>query len=126
MAEKILYKKILIVDDDEPTRELYLFALKKEGYEVIEACNGSEGISKAKSEIPDLIILDIVMPDMDGITVLSNLRQNDITNNIPIICASSKEKLLNYFQSNSQLKITAILPKPFKISALVQKVKEII
>ena len=66
--------KILIVDDEPDILEFLEYNLKKEGYHVITAPNGDEGIKKAEAESPDLIVLDIMMPKMDGVEVCRNLR----------------------------------------------------
>ena len=69
-------QKILIVDDEPDILELIEYNLKKEGYQVFLASNGQEGINVAKKVQPDLIILDIMMPKMDGITLCRTLKSN--------------------------------------------------
>ncbi|MEO1428865.1 MAG: response regulator [Cyanobacteria bacterium J06633_8] len=78
-------KKILVIEDDARTRNMYLDGLENEGFEMISASNGSTGIQKAVSNLPDLVICDILMPDIDGFTVLRKLRQNPLTAIIPFI-----------------------------------------
>ncbi|WP_414572647.1 response regulator [Nostoc sp. CCY 9925] len=78
-------KKILVIEDDNVTRNLYLKGLKAKGFDTIGADNGLAGIQEAQEQIPDLIICDIMMPDMDGYTVLTALRQNPLTAIIPLI-----------------------------------------
>ncbi|MDZ8027003.1 MAG: response regulator [Nostoc sp. SerVER01] len=78
-------KKILVIEDDNVTRNLYLKGLKAKGFDTIGADNGLAGIQEAQEQIPDLIICDIIMPDMDGYTVLTALRQNPLTAIIPLI-----------------------------------------
>lgn len=70
-------KKVLIVDEDAITRYPFVAALKKAGYEVIEGTSGTEGLTLALSEKPDLTILDVVMPDMSGIEVLKKIREDE-------------------------------------------------
>ncbi len=78
-------KKILIVEDEAPLRAILKDNLLYEGFAVIEARDGKEGLSLAKKEKPDLILLDILMPKMDGITMMEKLRKERWGRNIPII-----------------------------------------
>lgn len=82
-------KKILVVDDNEKNRKLISVILVRSGFQVIEAENGEEGISRGNSERPDLILMDIQMPIMDGITASKILKSNPLTKNIPIIALTS-------------------------------------
>lgn len=76
---------ILVIEDETDTRNLFLNILESEGFETIGAENGAEGIKQAQKHLPDLIICDIIMPDMDGYDVLNNLRQDPVTAIIPFI-----------------------------------------
>ncbi|BAY77992.1 AraC family two component transcriptional regulator [Nostoc linckia NIES-25] len=78
-------KKILVIEDDNVTRNLYLKGLNAKGFDTIGADNGFAGIQKAQEYIPDLIICDITMPDMDGYGVLTALHQDPLTAIIPLI-----------------------------------------
>lgn len=78
-------KKVLIVDDDLVLRQLYTDRLQTEGYKILTASNGEEGLEAVKNEKPDVIILDIMMPKMNGIDVLKNLRSQSETKDIPVI-----------------------------------------
>jgi DNA-binding response OmpR family regulator len=77
--------KILIVDDDMTLRELYEERMKQEGYVILSASDGEEAIEKAVKEKPDLILLDIMMPKINGIDVMKMLREKEETDKIPII-----------------------------------------
>jgi two-component system OmpR family response regulator len=79
--------KILVVDDDAHIREVVRFALEKAGFEVIEAGDGQRAIEQFKKSPPELIVLDITMPEMDGLTVCRELRK---TSNVPILFLSSR------------------------------------
>ncbi|MFZ4826863.1 MAG: response regulator transcription factor, partial [Phototrophicaceae bacterium] len=83
-------EKILIVDDDIDSLKLIGLMLQRHGYEVVAANAGSQAISKAVNERPDLIILDVMMPDMDGYEVCRRLRAEHVTVNIPIIMFTAK------------------------------------
>ena len=78
-------KKILLCEDDELLREMYALKLEKAGYEVVKAVDGQESLDKAKGENPKLILLDVMMPKMDGFQVLQNLRKESKLSKTPII-----------------------------------------
>ncbi|MCK4907528.1 MAG: response regulator, partial [Spirochaetes bacterium] len=87
--------KILAVDNETDILEILSFNLKNEGYEVFTASNGLEAIEKTKKNLPDLILLDIMMEGMDGIEVCRNLKEDKATRNIPIIFLSAKGEELD-------------------------------
>lgn len=84
MSEK-KQKKVLIVDDEPNVREIYYNEFTKSGFKVTLAADGEEGLLKAGSETPDLILLDVMMPKMSGIDVLKALKSNQLTKDIPIL-----------------------------------------
>ena len=82
-------KKILIIEDDKFLRELIAQKLFKEGFEAAEAIDGEEGIKKIKSENPDLILLDLILPGIDGFEVLSRMREDSTLASISVIILSN-------------------------------------
>ena len=83
---KKIKTKILIIDDDLSIIDIYSIELRRDGFSVITAMDGEEGLKKALSETPDLILLDILMPVMDGLTMLQKLRQeNEYGKKVPVI-----------------------------------------
>ena len=86
-------EKILIIDDDVDTLRLVGLMLQRQGYEISAAPNGSQGLAKALEERPDLILLDVMMPDMDGYEVARRLRKNPATVAIPILMFTAKTQL---------------------------------
>jgi pilus assembly protein CpaE len=86
-------EKILIVDDDMDTLKLVGLMLQKQGYAICAASNGALGLAKALEERPDLILLDVMMPDMDGYEVTRRLRKNPVTAAIPILMFTAKTQL---------------------------------
>lgn len=86
-----LCKSLLVIDDNPVNRKLLASILRKEGYEVATAAGGEEGLMRAQQELFDLILLDIVMPEMDGVSVCRALQQNEFTRDVPIIMVSSLE-----------------------------------
>jgi len=82
-------RKILIIEDDKFLRELITRKLVNEGYQPIEATNGEEGVRTAKSEKPDLILLDLILPGIDGFEALARIRKDQETANLPVIILSN-------------------------------------
>jgi len=88
-------KKILIIEDDEFLRALIVRKLIKEGFDAIEADDGEEGIIKAKTEKLDLILLDLVLPKMDGFDVLERIKKDPISGNVPVIILTNLDQKEN-------------------------------
>ena len=86
-------EKILIVDDDLDTLRLVGLMLQRQGYEIVAASNGTQALNMAQSDHPDLILLDVMMPDMDGVEVTRQLRQNEHTRDVPIIMFTAKTQV---------------------------------
>ncbi len=82
-------KKILVIEDDQSMQRIYKTKLEQEGYEVVQALNGEEGIKKTKKENPDLIILDLVLPEINGFEVLKKLKADRKTSGISVIILSN-------------------------------------
>ncbi len=97
MLPALMKKKILIVEDERSLRSLYEEELKEEGYEVLTACNGKEALLQLKSGKPDLIVLDIVMPVMDGMEALGRIVGKD--KKVPIILNTSYPEYKQDFMS---------------------------
>lgn len=83
MADKT--KKILVVDDEDSVREIYRHEFLNNGYTVVVAQDGEEGLLKAGEEQPDMMLLDIMLPKMSGIEVLRALKENELTKKIPVL-----------------------------------------
>ena len=82
---KKIKRKICIVEDDDSIREIYSIELRKNGYEVVTATNGQEGLNLISQENPDLIMLDLKMPVMSGLEVLENLKKSERLSRIPVV-----------------------------------------
>lgn len=82
-------KKILIVEDDKFLRELIVQKLTTEGYEALEAMDGEEGIKKTKEQRPDLVLLDLILPGIDGFEVLNRMKEDSVLSSIPVIILSN-------------------------------------
>ncbi len=115
-------KKILVVDDDVAIVKIMSFQLKKKGYDVITASNGRSCIRKAAKEKPDLILLDILMPKLNGFEICSLLKKDKKTKEIPVIMltALAEEKDLS---SGLMEGAVCFISKPFSYNDLLQEVK---
>ena len=85
-------KKILIVDDSPTDRQFFMETLSKQGYQVVTAENGDEAITKSKSERPDLILMDVVMPGTNGFQATRAITRDEATKHIPVIVVTSKNQ----------------------------------
>jgi twitching motility two-component system response regulator PilH len=83
-------RKILVVDDSPTDRQYMLETLAKKGYQVVTAENGEDAIVKAKAELPDLILMDVVMPGLNGYQATRQITRDDATKHIPVIMCTSK------------------------------------
>jgi twitching motility two-component system response regulator PilH len=85
-------KTILVIDDSPTERHVLVDLLTRNGYQVITAENGEDGIEKAKSELPDLILMDVVMPGLNGYQATRTLTRDEKTKHIPVIVCTSKNQ----------------------------------
>ena len=114
-------QKILIIEDDEDLHLLYGLYLQGESYEIMQARNGREGLECLEKERPDLIILDMIMPEMDGEEFIQKLRFEKKDFEIPIIIASVNDKIPHSLIEKG--KIRAVLKKPFPIETLLHEIR---
>jgi len=115
--------KILIVDDDKYIIEVVKVALEINGYEVISAYDGEEAMAKTRHEFPNLIILDLLMPKMDGWEVYKRLKEYSKTAHIPIIIISALEEKIGMVE---EMEVEDYMEKPFDVNELVNRVKNIL
>ena len=115
-------KKVLFVDDEPGYSRAMTYTLEKEGYEVVSASNGLQALMKAQKENPDLIILDVMLPGMDGFEVCSRLRNDPQTSPIPIIMLSAKGQDAD---KSTGLRVGALdyLTKPVENTTLMEKIQ---
>lgn len=118
--------KILLVDDDVATAQIFATALKKEGFETDHAATGQEGIDKAVSGLPNLILLDQVLPDIQGNEVLKRLKADEKTKAIPIILLSNfnQEELVK--EAINAGAIDYVAKYQVETGDVVNKVKEVL
>ena len=118
-------KKILVVDDKREVVELVTATLEEEGYQIICVFDGREALEKIGKEKPDLVLLDIIMPKMDGFEVLSELKKDSRTKEIPIIVLTAKGQKLDK-DKGRRLGAEDYIIKPFSPSHLLRKIEEVL
>jgi two-component system alkaline phosphatase synthesis response regulator PhoP len=117
-------KKILAVDDERHIARLIQVNLERAGYEVVTAYDGAEALAKLKVERPDMIILDVMMPHMNGMEALKHIRANPATRKLPVIMLTAKAQDQDVFQGYSQ-GVDIYLTKPFNPIELLTFVKRL-
>ena len=117
-------KKILVVEDERSLREALLIKLERAGFSAVGASNGEDGLQKIAVETPDLILLDIIMPVMDGLTMLSKLRENPALKYVPVIALTNLNSMGNISDVVSSGANTFLIKSNWKISDVVDKVIE--
>ncbi len=119
-------KRILLIDDEETIQEVVQVGIEIEaGWQVTIASSGSEGINLAQKQQPDAILLDVMMPDMDGISTLSSLKANDKTRAIPVIFLTAKTQATEKDQLQN-LGVVDVITKPFNSMTLASQIAKIL
>ncbi len=116
--------RILIVDDDPDVIEIVRYTMMRGGHELNEAKNGKEGLEAATRQKFDLIILDLMMPEMDGLTLNQHLGTAAATKNIPVIILTAKGRMKDTFENVPNVRY--YMEKPFEPVVLEEKVKDIL
>lgn len=117
--------RVLVVDDDEDTLVVYDKTLSDAGYEVIMARNGKESVETAKKEKPDVIIMDIMMPETDGIGSILKLKGDNSTRSIPIIVATSVEETDDRILAKN-LGVDGYIVKRVNMDTLIDKIEKVL
>jgi two-component system response regulator (stage 0 sporulation protein F) len=117
-------KRILIVDDHAPNRELITLVLQRLGYETAEAASGITAIEQARTASPDLILLDLGLPGMNGDEVLAHLKQDPNTSDIPVIVNTAYHAQSPLVQRAMALGVAEIIYKPMKLGSLRDAVRQ--
>jgi two-component system alkaline phosphatase synthesis response regulator PhoP len=118
-------KKILVIEDDPATLRLIDYSLRHEGYQVLTALNGLEGLRKVHDEKPDLLVLDVMLPGMDGFEICHSLRSEPDTAQLPILMLSAKAQEID---KDTGLKVGAddYLAKPADPSEIVSRIESLL
>jgi DNA-binding response OmpR family regulator len=118
--------KILIVEDDRFLRELIARKLRNEGYEVLEAVDGEEGLKKIKEEKPDLILLDLILPGIDGFEVLAKTKEDPNVAQIPVIILSNLGQREEIERGLKLGAIDYLIKAHFTPGEIIEKIKNIL
>ncbi len=124
-ANFTVMKKILVVDDDPYILMSLEFLMKKEGYEVKVARNGTEALAIISSELPQLVLLDIMMPDVDGYSICKHIKNTKKLKDIKVVFLSAKSKESD-IQKGYDLGASLYVTKPFSTRELMKKVNELV
>lgn len=115
--------KVLVVDDAEDIRKVVTFVLKKEGYEVLEAGDGQEALDSIKNNAPDLVLLDLHLPVLDGPEVLKQLKSDELLKSIPVVLLTASDQSI-IEEKTDDLNPDGVLKKPFNADVLKEEVRK--
>jgi len=116
-------KKILIAEDEKDIVEVLKMALEMDGYKVLEAYDGEETWDKLKEEKPDILLLDIMMPKIDGYSLYLKMKKDPELKNIKVIVITGKAEMKKVFEKEKD--IAGYLEKPFPIDTLLEEIKKL-
>jgi CheY-like chemotaxis protein len=120
-------KCILVVDDEGPLRRVIQLTLTiTSKWEIITASSGLEALDQAVVKQPDAILLDVMMPDVDGIATLAKLKENPATSHIPVILLTAKPNISESLPSSSEMGVAAVFLKPFEPIELGQRIAAVL
>jgi len=119
-------KKILFIEDEQTLQKTLGDILRKEGYEVINALNGEIGLRLAKTEKPDLILLDLILPVVDGFEVLRHIKNNPKIKEIPIVVLTNLDKMEDVERALQAGATTYLIKTDYGLAEVIEKIKKII
>lgn len=117
-------KKILVVDDEMHLARILQFTLENAGYEVFLAYDGREALNRVNEVMPDLVILDLVLPLIDGYKVCNTIKNNEATNGIPVIILTARD--LDSLHFDEEVLADRLMQKPFNTDILLKEIEELI
>jgi len=117
-------KKILVIEDEATLQNTMSEYLRDENFEVVSALDGEQGTTLAKLEMPDLILLDIILPKKDGYKVLEDIRADKKTRNIPVILLTNLESIKDIQKAFEKGATTYLVKSDYKLEDIVKKIKE--
>lgn len=126
MADDGQITRIVCIEDDIKTIDLVKLILKKEGYEVSGYTNGRDGLAAIEQLRPDVVLLDLMMPDMDGWEVYQSMRANEHMKQIPVIVLTAKAQSIDKVLGLHIAKVDDYITKPFSPAELVQSVRKVL
>ncbi len=124
MAEE--KKRVLCIEDDAEMIDLIRLILERKGFEVLEAVGGKEGLEVSRREMPDLILLDLMMPEVDGWEVFRQLRADEHLKDIPVIVVTAKAQSIDIVLGLHIAKVDGYVTKPFGPQELLKSVNKVL
>jgi CheY-like chemotaxis protein len=118
-------KQVLVVDDDQLMHRLFQHHLERAGYQMLSATNGREALEIATRQVPQLIVMDVMMPDIDGLAALRELKKTDATKKIPVIVITANSHHLTRKESES-CGAAIFLTKPFSPTQLLNEIRRLV
>ena|ERR1700722_11218226 len=120
-----MIKQILVVDDDQLMHRLFQHHLERAGYQVLSAFNGREALEIAARQLPQLVVMDIMMPDIDGLAALRELKKSEATKSIPVIIITANSHHLTRKESET-CGAAIFLTKPFSPTQLINEIRRLV
>ena len=118
--------KILFIEDEIALQKTFREFLEKKGFKIISALNGEDGFNLAKTQGPDLILLDLILPKMDGFQVLKALKERENTKNIPVIVLTNLEKIDDIDKALSSGATNYLIKTNYSLEELATKIKQVL
>lgn len=118
-------KKILLVDDETDILQTVQLSLEMEGYEILTACDGKKALDKAQEHLPDLIVLDVMLPSVDGYQIARILKSNTRSQHIPIIMLTARAQKIDR-ELGERTGADYYMTKPFDLDQFIKKVEELL
>jgi two-component system response regulator VicR len=119
-------RRVVYIEDEPEMIDLVRLILNRRGYEIIGANGGREGLDVVRAQIPDLVLLDLMMPDMDGWDVYQQMKADEHTQNIPVIVVTAKAQSIDKVLGLHIAKVDDYISKPFSPQELVDSVEKVI
>ena len=119
-------RRIVYVEDDEDMIGLVKLILERKGFQVVGAKNGREGLEIIRKELPDLVLLDLMMPEIDGWNVFQQIRSNKATKEIPVIVITAKAQNIDRVLGLQIAKVSDYISKPFKPQELIDCISKVL
>jgi two-component system, OmpR family, response regulator VicR len=119
-------QQLLYIEDEQEMIELVRLILARRGFEVIGANGGREGLEAVRNTLPDLVLLDLMMPDMDGWDVYQQMKADEATQNIPVIVVTAKAQSIDKVLGLHIAKVDDYISKPFSPNELVESIEKVL
>jgi DNA-binding response OmpR family regulator len=119
-------RKLICVEDEAEMIDLIKLILSRKGFEVLGALGGANGLKLIRQELPDLVLLDLMMPEMDGWQVYQQLKADESTKDIPVIVVTAKAQNIDKVLGLHIAKVDDYISKPFSLQELVDRVDEVL